>query len=56
MRDLWLELRIELAFWWALNADPRSPKAQKRFDRMSDLIRRRSYRQVRRMEVRKGLI
>lgn len=56
IRDRILEIRIAFAFWLALNTDPKSRKKQERFGRMNDLIRRRSPEQVRKMEIRRGLV
>jgi hypothetical protein len=52
LRDLILEVRIELAFWWALQADPRTRKAERRFEKYNRLVSRRSREQVRKLKGR----
>ena len=52
IRDIWLEIRIEFAFWLALMAEPKSRASEKWFDRVNDLIRRRSPEQIKRLNGR----
>lgn len=54
--DYLRELRIEYHFWRGCSAPPLSEESKEHFRKMTELIRGRSPRQVRKMEVRKGLI
>jgi hypothetical protein len=52
LRDLILEIRIQWAFWLALQADPRTRKAERRFEKYNELVSRRRPEQVRKLKGR----
>ena len=52
IRDLILEIRIEFALWWALQADPRTRKAERRFNKYNELVSRHRPEQVKKLKGR----
>ncbi len=54
--DLILEIRIEYHLFMGCSARPQTKQCRVHFDKMAELIRRRSPEQVRRMEQSRGLI
>lgn len=54
--DIWLEIRIELAFRRLLYAESQAVKSKAACDQLTSLIMSRSQAQVRRLDIKRGTI